>query len=204
MLYGQPKTESNFERTLFDEGQYEMTLTKAIVMMGKPTQFAPEGAPKVMMIWETEIDGEKFEFTDFVGLPKNLKWNEKSIFWKRIAEIFGITNNNDVAIKFGIGFGKLDSFIDSYDALIEHISTIGDNGKNERAEVARMTYASEDILGIKRTLILKQWDNGEKQGNEIAAIMGAKKAGGVRKPGAAKPGGLEVDQQPANQEGMPF
>lgn len=209
MLTGTGKAESNFERIVLEEGTYPATLTKAVVMMGKPTQFQPEGAPKILMVWAVEVEGETYEVADYLGFPKNIAYNEKSKFWAKVGEIMGVKVSSENAGQFGISFGKLDSFIDSYGALIEHISTPGDNGKNEKAEVARMTWGAEDMLGVKRQLVLKIWEANGNSGNDIAAIMGAKKSGGVRKQGAAVPARQAAQAAPSeaellDAEGMPF
>ena len=203
MLNGTAKTESNFERVILEEGTYPATLKRAFIHMGKPTQFQPEGAPKIMLLWEVEVDGETVEVGDYLGFPKNIAYNEKSKFWSRLGEIMGVKVSSENAHLLGLSFGKLDTFIDSYAALIDHISSVGDNGKSERADISRLTWGAEDVLGVQRQLVLKIWESNGKSGNDIAAVMGAKKTGGLRKPAA---GGLPVDQQPhgAAVDNLPF
>ena len=183
-LKGQSKTSSTFERTVFDPGMYTMRLTKALVMMGKPTKFQPEGAPKILMVWEMEHEGEKFELADYLGFPKNFAYNEKSNFWKRIAEIAGVTINNENAGDVDLDLGE---FIQSYDELLEHIQSVGDQGRPEKAEVKSITVNGQELLGKQCQLVVKVW-TGESgnQGNEIASVMQLGGGGGPKRPSAAK------------------
>lgn len=184
-LTGQSKESSNFERTLFPEGTYDMVLDKALVMMGKPTKFQPEGAPKIMFIWKwTDDEGSEFELVDYLGFPKNMKWNEKSAFWKRAGEIAGLALNNDNAGLLDLDLGE---FIQSYAELVEHIESVNDQGKPEKAEVKSLTVDGQELLGKKCRLVVGVWNNGEKEGNEIAKIMQIAAAGGPRKPTKAAP-----------------
>jgi len=185
-LKGQSKDSSNFERTLFPEGTYDMTLEKALVMMGKPTQYAPEGAPKIMFVWKwADESGEEFELTDYLGFPKNMKYNEKSTFWKRAGEIAGLTLNSDNAGLLDIDLGE---FITSYAELLEHITSPNDKGGTEKADVTSLTVGEQQLLGKKCRLVVGIWNNGEKEGNEIAKVMqiGAG-AGGPKRPSKAAP-----------------
>jgi hypothetical protein len=176
-LKGQSKESSNFERTLFPEGTYDMTLDKALVMMGKPSQYAPEGAPKIMFIWKwVDEDGTEFELTDYLGFPKNMKWNEKSAFWKRAGEIAGQTFTNENAGALDMDLGE---FIQSYAELVDHISSVNDQGRPEKIEVKSLTVNDIELLGVQRRLVVGVWDNGEKQGNEIAKVM---QIGAAQKP----------------------
>lgn len=184
-LKGQSKESSNFERTIFPEGTYDMVLDKALVMMGKPTKFQPEGAPKIMFVWKwTDDEGGEFELVDYLGFPKNMKWNEKSAFWKRAGEIAGLTFNNENAGLLDLDLGE---FIQSYDELVEHIQSVNDQGKSEKAEVKSLTVDGQELLGKKCRLVVGIWNNGEKEGNEIAKVMQIAAAGGPRRPTKAAP-----------------
>ena len=89
---------SNFERTLFPEGTYDMTLEKIICLWGKPKPKEPNGAAKIMFIWKwTDEEGEEFEQPDYMNFPKNMKYNEKSNFWKRAGEIAGVSFSGENA-----------------------------------------------------------------------------------------------------------
>ncbi|SMB93380.1 hypothetical protein [Deinococcus hopiensis] len=197
-LKGQSKESSNFERTIFPEGTYDMVLDKAIVMMGKPSQYAPEGAPKIMFIWKwTDEEGTEFELTDYLGFPKNMKWNEKSAFWKRAGEIAGLTFTNDNAGLLDIDLGE---FIQSYTELLEHITSKDDRGNSEKAHVKGLSVGDQELLGKKCRLVVGVWDNGEKQGNEIAKVMQIAAASGPRKPTKAAP---TTQSAPAAQKAAP-
>lgn len=184
-LKGQAKESSNFERTIFPEGTYDMVLDKALVMMGKPTKFQPEGAPKIMFVWKwTDDEGQEFELVDYLGFPKNMKWNEKSAFWKRVGEIAGLALNNENAGLLDLDLGE---FIQSYDELVEHIQSVNDQGKSEKAEVKSLTVDGQELLGKKCRLVVGIWNNGEKEGNEIAKVMQIAAAGGPKRPVKAAP-----------------
>lgn len=209
MLHGTAKTETNFERVVLDEGVYDAKLIKAIVLKGKPTQYQPEGAPKIMLVWEVGEGDDAVEVVDYLGFPKNLAYNEKSKFWKKLGEIVGEKISSENAARWGISFGELDNFIQSYEDLVEHINTPTDNGKTEKAEVVRMTWGPNDVLGVRRQLVLKIWesDNGNT-GNDITAIMGAKKGAKPKpKPAAAEHALPQAQGQlaaPSNPNDMPF
>jgi hypothetical protein len=191
-LKGQSKESSNFERTIFPEGTYDMTLEKALVMMGKPTQYAPEGAPKIMFVWKwTDEDGGEFELTDYLGFPKNMKYNEKSVFWKRAGEIAGLTLNNENAGLLDMDLGE---FITSYDELLEHIKSNNDQGRPEKAELTSLTVDGQELLGKKCRLVVGIWNNGEKEGNEIAKVM---QIGAAQRP--MKPQPVTKSTAPAAQ-----
>ncbi|EYB67046.1 hypothetical protein DEIPH_ctg052orf0044 [Deinococcus phoenicis] len=192
-LTGQSKESSNFERTLFPEGTYDMVLDKALVLMGKPTKFQAEGAPKIMFIWKwTDDEGQDFELVDYLGFPKNMKWNEKSAFWKRAGEIAGLALNNENAGLLDLDLGE---FIQSYAELVEHIQGMNDQGKPEKAEVKSLTVDGQELLGKKCRLVVGIWNNGEKEGNEIAKVMQIAAAGGPKKPMKAAPAPAAAPQQ---------
>lgn len=170
---------SNFERTIFEEGTYEMTLDKAFVMWGKPTQHHPEGQAKIGMIWKFEADGETYELGDFQSFPKNFAYNDKSKFWKRLAEIAGVKITSDNAEIVDIDLGE---FIQSYEELIEHIQTKNDQGRNERADVVGLTVGDQQMLGRRCQLVVKKWQNGDNEGNEIAAVLQIGGGAGPRVP----------------------
>lgn len=204
---------SNFERTIFPEGMYPMTLKKSFVMWGKPSQYAPEGAPKIAMIWEyTDEEGATFELMDFHTFPKDFAYNDKSNFWKRLAEIAGvtITKDNVQSLDVDINFGE---FIQSYDELIEHIKSSNDQGRPEKAEVLALTVSGKDMIGKQCQLVVKVWQNGDKEGNTIASVIQMGAAQKPLKPQKAAPkqqaptkqtGGLDIDAGLPEAEGMPF
>lgn len=208
MLNGtaKPELSNTTERTLLEEGTYPATLVKAVVLMGKPSAFQPEGAPKIMLIWATEeqdADGNPVEVVDYLGFPKNIAYNEKSKFWGRLGEIVGVRTNSQNAGNLGISFGALDSQITSYQALVDHINTPGDNGKTLKAPVEGLSWDGQELIGAQRTLIVKVWDNGQRQGNEIAAVIGAKKAAGKPAAQPAAAAGTEATEA-AEDAKMPF
>lgn len=188
-MKGQAQNSSNFERTVFDDGTYTMTLVKALIMMGKPTQFQPEGAPKILMVWEYEAEGQKFELADFLGFPKNFAYNDKSKFWKRISEIAGVKISSENADTVDIDLGE---FVQSYDELVEYINTKNDRGGLEKLEVQGLTVGDQQLMGKQCQLVVKTWDNGTSSGNEIAAVMQIGGGTGPRKPQAKAP----ATQQP--------
>lgn len=181
-MKGQAQQASNFERTVFDDGTYAMTLVKALVMMGKPTKFQPEGAPKILMIWEYEAEGQKYELGDFLGFPKNFAYNDKGNFWKRLSEIAGVKINSDNAETVDIDLGD---FVQSYPELLDYINTKNDKGGLEKLEVKSLTVGDQQLMGKQCQLVVKTWtgENGN-QGNEIAAVMQIGGGAGPRKPQA--------------------
>ncbi len=197
-MRGTAQQQSTFERTLFDPGTYPMTLKKALVMWGKPTQFQPDGAPKIMFVWEYEADGQTFELVDYLGFPKNFAFNDKSIFWKRVGEIAGtkITSENADTVDIDLG-----EFIQSYDELVDHLQSKDEKGNNEKAEVKGLTVADQQLIGKTCQLVVKVWDSNGKQGNEIAAVMQVGGGTGPRKPQrqAAQPAAAPQQQAPASR-----
>ena len=175
---------SNFERTIFDPGTYNMTLTKALCMWGKPTQFQPDGAPKIMFVWEYEVDGQTFELPDYLGFPKNFAYNDKSNFWKRVAEIAGITINSENAELVDLDLGD---FIQSYAELVEHLQSTNAQGNTEKAEVKSLTVGEQQLIGKQCQLVVKIWEKDGKSGNEIAAVLQIGGGTGPRKPQKAAP-----------------
>ncbi|MFC4426280.1 hypothetical protein [Deinococcus navajonensis] len=166
-----------FERTVFPEGVYPMTLKKAFVMWGKPNQYAPEGAPKIAMIWEyKDEDGNPFELMDFLTFPKNFAYNDKSNFWKRVSEIAGMPINKENVGDVDLDLGE---FIQSYDELIEHIRSTDSQGKAEKADVKGLTIGDQQLLGKKCQLVVKVWNNNGQEGNNIASVM---QIGATQKP----------------------
>jgi hypothetical protein len=123
-----------------------------------------------MFIWKWNDDaGDEFELScDYLGFPKNMKWNENSKFWKRVGEIAGLTFNDDNAGALDLDLG---TFIGSYDELVEHISGMNDQGKPEKAEVKSLTVNGQEMMGVMRRLVVGVWNNGERDGNEIAKVM---------------------------------
>lgn len=195
----------NYERTLFPEGVYPMTLKKAFVMWGKPNQYAPDGAPKIAMIWEYD-DGEggTFELMDFLTFPKNFGYNDKSNFWKRVSEIAGVVINKDNVEMVDMNLGE---FIQSYDELIEHIRSTNDQGKPERADVQGLTVGDQELIGKTCQLVVKVWNNNGQEGNNIASVM---QVGASQRPvkpqrtatPAAKPAAAPATR-PAPQQKVP-
>ena len=178
---------SNFERTIFDPGTYTMTLTKALCMWGKPSQFQPDGAPKIMFIWTYEDDGQEFELADYLGFPKNFAYNDKSNFWKRVAEIAGITINSENAELVDLNLGE---FIQSYAELVDHLQSVNSQGNSEKAEVKGLAVGDQQLIGKQCQLVVKIWEKDGKNGNEIAAVLQVGGGTGPRKPtkaGAPKP-----------------
>lgn len=168
-MKGQSKQDTGFERTLFPEGTYAMTLKKGMVMMGKPTQYQPEGAPKIMFVWEYDDgEGNKFELVDFLGFPKNIAYNEKSKFWKRVGEIAGIALTNENADLLDLNLGE---FIQTYDELLEHISAVDSQGKSEKAEVKALIVGEQELLGKKCQLVVGVWRSDKGEGNEVVKVM---------------------------------
>ena len=192
-MKGQAQSSSNFERTIFDEGTYQMKLVKSLVMMGKPSQYAPEGAPKIMFIWEYEVEGEKFELTDYLTFPKNFAYNDKSNFWKRVSEIAGVKIGSDNADTVDIDLGE---FVQSYDELVDYINTKNDRGGLEKLEVQRLTVGNQSLMGKQCQLVVKQWrkQDGEVGGNQIAAVLQVGGGAGPRKPGAKAPATQQAPQ----------
>lgn len=198
-MKGQAKQDNGFERTLFPEGTYPMTLKKAMVMMGKPTKFQPEGAPKIMFVWEYEDgEGNKFELVDFLGFPKNLAYNEKSKFWKRVGEIAGVALTNDNADLLDLDLGE---FIQSYDELLEHIQSVGEGGRPEKADVKGIAIGDQALLGKKCNLVVGVWTGDNGQGNEVVKVMqiGGPAAGPskAKAPAAAAPKQTSAPQKQA-------
>ncbi|MDV6376464.1 hypothetical protein [Deinococcus arenicola] len=184
-LQGQANAGGDYERTLFPEGLYTMTLTKAMVMWGKPSQYAPEGSPKIAMIWEYDDgEGNKFELMDYLSFPKNFGYNEKSKFWKRVGEIAGAPINKDNVGAVGLDLGE---FIQSYDELIEHIRSTNDQGRAEKADVLKLTVAGQELMGKACQLVVKVWSNDGKEGNEVASVMQVGEARKPMKPAAKAP-----------------
>lgn len=194
-MKGQAQSSSNFERIVFDDGTYPMTLVKALIMMGKATQFQPEGAPKILMIWEYEAEGQKFELGDYLGFPKNFAYNDKSKFWKRLGEIAGVKLSSDNADTVDIDLGE---FVQSYEELLDYINTKNDKGGMEKLEVKGLTVGDQQLIGKQCQLVVKTWtgDNGNT-GNEIAAVMQVGGGAGPRKPQAqAKAAAPNAQQAP--------
>ncbi|WP_407540490.1 hypothetical protein Q0M94_03565 [Deinococcus radiomollis] len=175
---------SNFERTIFEPGQYTMTLTKALCMWGKPTQFQPEGAAKIMFVWKYEVDDQEYELVDYLGFPKNMKYNDKSNFWKRVGEIAGITIASENADLVDVDFGD---FIQSYAELCDHLQSTNAQGNTEKAEVKSVTVGDQELLGKRCQLVVKVWEKDGKSGNEIAAVLQLGGGTGPRKPQKAAP-----------------
>ena len=178
-MRGLAQAQSNFERTLFDPGTYPMTPKKIMCLWGKPTQFQPDGAPKIMFIWEYEAEGQKYELTDFLGFPKNFAYNDKSNFWKRVGEIAGVKISSENAETVDLDLGD---FIQSYDELVELLQTKDSKGGNEKAEVRGLTVGDQLLLGKQCQLVVKVWDANGKQGNEIAAVLQVGGGAGPLKP----------------------
>jgi hypothetical protein len=197
-MRGTAQQQNTFERTLFDPGTYPMTLKKALVMWGKPTQFQPDGAPKIMFVWEYEADGQTFELVDYLGFPKNFAFNDKSIFWKRVGEIAGtkITSENADTVDIDLG-----EFIQSYDELVDHLQSKDEKGNNEKAEVKGLTVGDQQLIGKTCQLVVKVWDSNGKQGNEIAAVLPMGGGAGPRKPQkqAAQPAPAPAAPQQTNR-----
>lgn len=176
-----PSTE--FDRVVFPEGVYPMTLKRAFVMWGKPSQYAPDGAPKIGMVWAyKDEDGGEAELMDFLTFPKNLAYNEKSNFWKRLSEIAAVTINKENVADVDMDFG---SFIDTYDELVEHIRSNDDTGKPHKAEVKSITVGSQKLLGKECQLVVKIWQNGDKEGNNISSVL---QMGASQKPALKRAG----------------
>ena len=202
-MKGLAQPQTNFERTLFDPGSYTMTLTKGLVMWGKPTKFQPEGAPKIMFVWEYEADGQTYEMVDYLGFPKNFAYNEKSNFWKRVAEIAGIKINSENAETVDLDLGE---FIQTYDELVDHLQSKDERGNGEKAEVKGLSVGDQQLMGKKCELVVKVWtgDNGN-QGNEIAAVMQIGGGAGPRKPQktSAAPAAPQQQSRPPARPGAP-
>lgn len=177
---------SNFERTLFPEATYDMTLVKIMCIWGKPSQYAPEGAPKVMFIWKwVDEEGEEFELTDYMNFPKNINYNEKSGFWKRVGEIAGVTFSKENAGLLDIDFGD---FIDTYADLVEHLQGKNEKGNNETAEARSLTVNDQQLIGVHRRLVVDIWQNDGKEGNNVVKVMQISSgAAGPKKPSRAAP-----------------
>ena len=177
-LKGQTKAGGgDYERTLFPEGVYPMTLVKGLVMWGKPSQYAPEGSPKIAMIWEYDDgEGNKFELMDYLSFPKNFGYNEKSKFWKRIGEIAGTAINSETVESVDMDLGE---FIQSYDELIEHIRSTNDQGRPEKAEVKSLLVGEQQLMGKQCQLVVKVWQSGDKEGNEVSSVI---QLGAAQKP----------------------
>lgn len=182
-MRGKAQPSSNFERTIFDPGTYSMTLKKIMCLWGKPTKFQPDGAPKIMFIWEYEADGQAYELSDFLGFPKGFAYNDKSNFWKRVGEIAGVKLSSENADTVDIDLGE---FIQSYDELVEHLQGKDERGNNEKAEVQGLTVGGQQLLGKTCQLVVKVWESDGKQGNEIAAVMQMGGGAGPKRPSAVK------------------
>jgi hypothetical protein len=193
---------SNFERTIFDPGTYNMTLAKAICMWGKPTQFQPDGAPKIMFVWKCEIEGQEYELVDYLGLPKNLAYNDKSKFWPRISEIAAVTINSDNVELFDMDLGD---FIQSYAELCDHLQSTNSQGNSEKAEVKSLTVGDQQLMGKTCQLVVKIWEADGKSGNEIAAVLQIGGGTGPRKPqkAAAAPAAKSAPQPALVSAGVP-
>lgn len=191
-MRGTAQQTSNFERTLFDPGTYPMTLKKIMCLWGKPTKFQPDGAPKIMFIWEYEAEGQTFELTDFLGFPKNFAYNDKSNFWKRVGEIAGVKLSSENADTVDLDLGE---FIQSYDELVDHLQSKDERGNNEKAEVKGLIVGDQQLIGKQCQLVVKVWDADGKQGNEIAAVMQVGGGAGPRKPQKAAPTQAAASQQ---------
>lgn len=198
-MKGQAQSSSNFERTLFDPGTYTMTLTKALVLWGKATQYQPDGAPKILMVWEYESEGEKFELPDYLGFPKNFAYNDKSNFWKRVSEIAGVTINSDNAADVDLNLGE---FIESYDELVDYLQTKDDRGNTAKAEVKGLSVGDQQLIGKACQLVVKVWEKDGKQGNDIAAVLPVGGGAGPRKPSKA-PATQQAPQQQAKPPARP-
>lgn len=194
-IKGQQKAEG-FERIILDEGMYDMRLVKVMAMQGKPSQFAPEGAAKIMMIWEwVDEDGSHFKtdddqpyaLVDMLGLPKNLRYNEKSNYWKRLSGIAGQTINNDNIDMVEHDFGP---FVGSYDDIVELITSpdIEKPDKLGKAPVTSiMVGGAEQIGKICRLVVKKTQSDTDKAKfyNNIESVLQLQ-AAGPKKPPAGK------------------
>lgn len=212
-LKGQSKGSSNFERTLFPEGTYDMTLESVTVYLGKPTKYAPNGAVKVIFTWKyTDEEGETFELPHFVGFPKNIKWNEKSAFWKHIAEIAGVPHADETATATDMDFKEM---IESYEELVETVNEKDERGNNCKAHFTTLTVHGKELLGKKCRLVVGIWTGEDgNQSNEIAKVMqigtaaSGPKKGGLQKaeplmeaPKAPRPA---ATTEPAHAENLPW
>lgn len=166
-ITGQRK-ETN-DRPLWPEGVYPCKLVKAFVMRGKPTQFNKDGNIKMGFIWTFKDDeGNEFELADFVNVPKNFKYNEKSNYWKRLGEMAGITITNDNVDAVVLDLG----FIESYDELVEACDSKNDQGNLEKPSVKSLSVNGQELIGCARQLVVKIWRNDEgKEGNEITSML---------------------------------
>lgn len=185
---------TSIEKTIFNPGTYDMTLKKIMCLWGKPSKFQPDGAAKIMFIWEYEVEGEKFELADYLGFPKNFAYNDKSNFWKRLGEIAGVRFSSENAETVDLDLGD---FIQSYDELVDHLQTKDDQGKNEKADVRSLKVGDQSLIGKKCQLTVKVWEADGKQGNEIAAVLPIGGGAGPRKPGKAAPAPQAAPQQQA-------
>jgi len=168
-MKGTQKAGGDFKRTIFPEGIYPMTLIKAMVMWGKPSQYAPEGAAKIGMVWEfLDEDGNKFEIMDYLSFPKDFGYNEKSKFWKKVGEIAGMPIDKENVEDVDIDLGE---FIQSYEELIEHIRSQDSQGRNEKAEVKSLKVGDQELMNKQCQLVVKIWRDGDKEGNDIASIL---------------------------------
>lgn len=163
------KKSKSFDREVIKAGTYRgFKLDRITCMMGKPTKWAPDGAPKLMFVYSRpRKDKDPFEVAHFLSLPKEFQYHKKGKIWGHLGELVGetISDKNAEEVEFDAG-----DFISSYDELMEAINTADDKGNLEKVDMG-VSYKGVALVGREYTLTLGVWTNdADEKGNEIKAI----------------------------------
>lgn len=211
-LNGTQNTGTSFERTVLDEGIYDMKLVKVMGYMRDGTPQFPEPKPAMMMIWswcdehgnlyQTD-DKQTYDLVDVLGMPTNFAYNEKSGYWKRLSEIAGFAINNDTIALTGHDFGD---FILSFEDIIEVISHPDAEKPDKKGKV---TAVSVEVNGVEqlgrvcKVVVKKQpgKKDPKKFFNSIGSVMQAEASQPKRPP--TRPTAAPVAQAAPAQSAPP-
>ncbi|GEM45882.1 hypothetical protein [Deinococcus cellulosilyticus] len=191
-----PAGESNFERTIFPTAEYPMTLTKIIVNMSQEREITEGGVrktipakPQAIFVWTyTDAENTTFDFSDYVGLPKNFAFNEKSTYWKRLGAIAGISVNNENVgelahdlpdwVSFPAGMAPDQMAASAFEQIINFITTENPDrpGKTMSFALPGVYFNDQNLIGQQRRLFITcetyvKADKTQGQKNKLQSIM---------------------------------
>lgn len=184
------------ERPVREEDTYTMKLGRIFCRWGKPTQWAPDGAPKIAFVWEwaDEETGEVHDLADWHNFPKNFSFNEKGAFWKRIGEIVGLPITRENAPEIGIDLGES---VSTFAGLLEVLQESKDN-----LDVVSLKFGNQELIGLERRLLIGVWERDGRSGNSVEKVMQLKKA--PLRQQAAPTQQMPPTTDQIDSEGLPF
>ncbi|MHA0041537.1 hypothetical protein [Deinococcus sp. PEB2-63] len=202
---------SQFERHIFDEGLYDMKLVKVMGYMRDATTEVPDPKPALMMIWSwcddngvlyQKEDGQTYDLVDYLGMPHNFSYNDKSAYWKRLSEISGFAITKDTVELTAHDFGE---FITCWDDVMDVISNPDPDKPEKKGKVTAESLevnAVEQLGRVCKVAIKKVPGKKDpsKFFNNIGSVMQAQAAAPKRPPArAAQPTAAPQQQAPASR-----